>query len=132
MTAPQPSLKARLITLRFVPGGPEPMTKGFGSLRPSTMVASVGISGGGERRQGPARRKVSQLGRLSRAALRAPSGLVDGSGMDAVKNRLVSKLELGQFCTRFPTHRSMPLDPKRTVAELKELRMLTGDADGAQ
>jgi N-carbamoyl-L-amino-acid hydrolase len=26
----------------------------------------------------------------------------------------------------------MPLDPKRTVAELKELRALTGDADGAQ
>jgi N-carbamoyl-L-amino-acid hydrolase len=26
----------------------------------------------------------------------------------------------------------MPLDPKRTVAELKDLRTLTGDADGAQ
>ena len=26
----------------------------------------------------------------------------------------------------------MPLDPKRTVTELKELRELTGDADGAQ
>ena len=26
----------------------------------------------------------------------------------------------------------MPLDPKRTVAELKELRELTGDEDGAQ
>ena len=26
----------------------------------------------------------------------------------------------------------MPLDPKRTVAELKELRALTGDANGAQ
>ena len=26
----------------------------------------------------------------------------------------------------------MPLDPKRTVAELRELQELTGDADGAQ
>ena len=26
----------------------------------------------------------------------------------------------------------MPLDPKRTVAELKELRALTGNEDGAQ
>ena len=26
----------------------------------------------------------------------------------------------------------MPLDPSRTVAELKELRELTGDEDGAQ
>ena len=26
----------------------------------------------------------------------------------------------------------MPLDPKRTVSELKELRELTGDANGAQ
>ncbi|MDQ1407405.1 MAG: hypothetical protein QOG55_3034, partial [Acidobacteriaceae bacterium] len=26
----------------------------------------------------------------------------------------------------------MPLDPKRTVAELKELRSLTGDENGAQ
>src|SRR5882672_3527662 len=43
MTAPQPSLKAREMTLRFVPGGPEPMTKGFGSLRPSTVVANVGM-----------------------------------------------------------------------------------------
>src|ERR1051325_2244450 len=43
MTAPQPSLKALVMTLRFVPGGPEPMMKGFGSLRPSTVVASVGI-----------------------------------------------------------------------------------------
>src|SRR5688572_754326 len=43
ITAPQPSLKALLMTLRFVPGGPEPMTKGLGSLRPSTVVASVGM-----------------------------------------------------------------------------------------
>src|SRR5689334_11715513 len=27
---------------------------------------------------------------------------------------------------------AMPLDPKRTVTELKDLRSLTGDADGAQ
>ena len=26
----------------------------------------------------------------------------------------------------------MPLDPKRTISELKELRGLTGDANGAQ
>ena len=31
------------MTLRLVPGGPEPMTKGLGSLRPSTVVANVGI-----------------------------------------------------------------------------------------
>src|SRR5208283_3833794 len=31
------------MTLRLVPGGPEPMTKGFGSLSPSTVVASVGM-----------------------------------------------------------------------------------------
>src|SRR5687767_5535916 len=43
MTAPQPSLKARAMTFRFVPGGPEPMTNGLGSLRPSTVVASVAI-----------------------------------------------------------------------------------------
>jgi hypothetical protein len=29
------------MTLRFVPGGPEAMMKGFGSLRPSTVVESV-------------------------------------------------------------------------------------------
>src|ERR1700719_4383459 len=44
MTAPQPSRNARVITLRFVPGGPDPMTNGFGSFRPSTVVASVGIT----------------------------------------------------------------------------------------
>src|SRR5260221_647661 len=43
ITAPQPSLKAREMTLRFVPGGPDPMTKGFGILSPSTVVANVGI-----------------------------------------------------------------------------------------
>src|SRR5579863_7522530 len=31
------------MTLRLVPGGPEPMMKGLGSLSPSTVVASVGI-----------------------------------------------------------------------------------------
>src|SRR5947208_12706048 len=43
MTAPQPSRNARLMTLRFVPGGPEPITNGFGNFNPSTVVASVGI-----------------------------------------------------------------------------------------
>src|ERR1051325_10382157 len=43
MTAPQPSRNARVMTLRFVPGGPEPITNGFGSFNPSTVVASVGM-----------------------------------------------------------------------------------------
>jgi N-carbamoyl-L-amino-acid hydrolase len=51
----------------------------------------------------------------------------EGEG-DAGENRLVSKLELSQLAGGS----SMPLDPKRTVAELKELRALTGDAEGAQ
>ena len=43
MTAPHPSRKACEITFKFVPGGPEAMTNGFGSFRPSTVVASVGM-----------------------------------------------------------------------------------------
>src|SRR5438270_10071926 len=43
MTAPQPSRKARVMTLRFVPGGPEPITNGFGSFNPSTVVTSVAM-----------------------------------------------------------------------------------------
>src|SRR6478672_8486137 len=43
MTAPQPSSKALPQTLALVPGGPEPMTKGLGSLMPLTVVARVGI-----------------------------------------------------------------------------------------
>src|SRR6266404_3260740 len=43
MTAPHPSRKAREITFRFVPGGPDPMTNGLGNLSPSTVVASVGM-----------------------------------------------------------------------------------------
>src|SRR4051812_44205671 len=43
MTPPQPSRKARLMTLKLVPGGPEPITKGLGNVRPSTVVESVGI-----------------------------------------------------------------------------------------
>src|SRR6187455_993393 len=75
------------------------------------------------------RREVSQLGRLSRAASRAPADVVSEEGEeDAGENRLVSKLELGQVAFQS----SMPLDPKRTVAELNELRALTGDANGAQ
>src|SRR6478735_5216915 len=79
--------------------------------------------------RGAIRREVSQLGRLSRAASRAPADVVSEEGEeDAGENHLVSKLEIG------PSSRDsrMPLDPKRTVAELKELRTLTGDADGAQ
>src|SRR6187455_3464185 len=79
--------------------------------------------------RGAIRREVSQLGRLSRAASRAPADVVSEEGEeDAGENRLVSKLELGQVAFQS----SMPLDPKRTVAELKELRALTGDAEGAQ
>src|SRR5205823_312650 len=40
MTAPQPSSNALPMTLAFVPGGPEPMTKGFGNLRPLTVTSS--------------------------------------------------------------------------------------------
>src|SRR5262245_25694731 len=43
ITPPQPSSRALPMTLAFVPGGPEPMTKGLGSFRPLTVVASVGI-----------------------------------------------------------------------------------------
>jgi hypothetical protein len=32
-----------VMTFRFVPGGPEPITKGFGNFNPSTVVARVGI-----------------------------------------------------------------------------------------
>ena len=34
---------ARVMTFRFVPGGPEAMTKGFASRSPSTVVVSVAI-----------------------------------------------------------------------------------------
>lgn len=43
ITAPQPSWKALVITFKFVPGGPEAMTNGFGSFSPSTVSASVAI-----------------------------------------------------------------------------------------
>src|SRR5476651_949140 len=62
MTAPQPSLKARLMTLRLVPGGPEPMTKGLGSFRPSTVVASVGMAGSGVADSGGKGREREWLG----------------------------------------------------------------------
>jgi hypothetical protein len=40
-----PSLReTRVTTLRFVPGGPDPMTNRFGSFRPSTVVANVGMN----------------------------------------------------------------------------------------
>src|SRR5205807_7438061 len=44
MTAPQPSRKARVMTLRFVTVGPEPITNGFGSFNPSTVVVSVAMT----------------------------------------------------------------------------------------
>src|SRR3954468_24316587 len=45
MTAPQPSSNALPMTLALVPGGPEAMTKGLGSVRPSTVVLRSGIEG---------------------------------------------------------------------------------------
>src|SRR5436309_3001001 len=39
-TAPQPSSNALPMTFAFVPGGPEPMMKGFGSFKPLTVVSS--------------------------------------------------------------------------------------------
>ena len=38
-----------VITLRFVPGGPSPMTNGFGSFNPSNVVANVGMTDSLER-----------------------------------------------------------------------------------
>src|ERR1700712_949121 len=64
ITPPQPSRKARLITLRLVPGGPEPMTKGLGSFRPSTVVASVGM-GAAEGENIPKRRSAQHEGSQS-------------------------------------------------------------------
>src|SRR5271166_6569852 len=37
-TAPQPSWKALAITFRLVPGGPDAMINGLGSLSPSTVI----------------------------------------------------------------------------------------------
>src|SRR6201746_2238036 len=80
MTAPQPSLKARLMTLRLVPGGPEPMTNGLGSFRPSTVVASVGMAelGWGETSAArDAQHEGSQSSgpAIPRAATRTPAGM---------------------------------------------------------
>src|SRR5215213_178789 len=44
ITPPQPSSNALPMTFAFVPGGPEPMTKGLGSFRPLTTVSSVAIA----------------------------------------------------------------------------------------
>src|SRR5260370_22417084 len=43
ITAPQPSWKALAITFRLVPGGPDAMINGLGSLSPSTVIDRVGI-----------------------------------------------------------------------------------------
>lgn len=42
ITPPQPSWKALRITAWLVPGGPDPITKGLGSLRPFTSTAKLG------------------------------------------------------------------------------------------
>src|SRR5476651_1942553 len=78
ITAPQPSRNARLMTLRLVPGGPEPMTKGLGNFRPSTMVARVGMAKvgreGNRSAPGPAEGSQSTGPAIPRAATRAPAG----------------------------------------------------------
>src|SRR5258708_10222415 len=43
ITAPQPSWKALAITFKLVPGGPEAIINGLGSLSPSTVIERVGI-----------------------------------------------------------------------------------------
>src|SRR4029077_1651042 len=43
ITAPQPSWKALAITFRLVPGGPDAMINGLGSLSPSTAIDRVCI-----------------------------------------------------------------------------------------
>src|ERR1700751_1925946 len=43
ITAPQPSWKALAITFRLVPGGPDAMINGLGSLSPSTVIDRVAI-----------------------------------------------------------------------------------------
>src|ERR1700722_8163539 len=43
ITAPQPSWKALAMTFRLVPGGPDAMIKGLGSLSPSTAIDRVRI-----------------------------------------------------------------------------------------
>jgi hypothetical protein len=44
ITAPQPTSNALPMTLALVPGGPEAITNGLGSVRPLTVVSSVGIA----------------------------------------------------------------------------------------
>src|SRR2546429_8359263 len=61
MTPPQPSSSALPMTLAFVPGGPEPMMKGFGSFRPFTVVASVGISPPGQNQLSTNRTNLHEL-----------------------------------------------------------------------
>src|SRR5258708_22296712 len=43
ITAPHPSWKALAITFKLVPGGPEAIINGLGSLSPSTVIERVGI-----------------------------------------------------------------------------------------
>jgi hydantoinase/carbamoylase family amidase len=58
-------------------------------------------------------------------------GMGDRSDGNLAQNTLVSKQQLDQ--PRRPRQKmNAPLDPKRTVAELKELRALTSDGNGAQ
>ena len=47
ITPPHPSSNALPTTFAFVPGGPEPMRKGFGSLMPSTVVSRVAMGSRG-------------------------------------------------------------------------------------
>src|SRR5580658_7816747 len=113
MTAPQPSWNALTMTLRFVPGGPDPITNGFGSFKPSTVVFSVGIT------------LISNHFRLQ--IHYSPIRFYTACAAHCHNN----------FTRGFASDNLVPeamsaLNPKRTVAELKELRSLTGDANGAQ
>src|SRR5277367_2208846 len=62
MTAPQPSLKALAMTFKLVPGGPEPMINGLGSVNPSMVVASVGIIFGIQQVRLPICQRLGNLG----------------------------------------------------------------------
>src|SRR6516162_5644046 len=130
-TAPQPSWKALAVTFRLVPGGPEAMINGLGSLSPLTLIDRVDIL-------------LSLLCRKAKA--RCSGGSAEISSWMATKDSSSPGTECDIVPQAFAksggssllTLRAMAafpkpmLNPKRTVAELKELRALTEDEDGAQ
>src|SRR5687768_14114506 len=145
ITAPQPSRKARWMTLRLVPGGPEPMTNGFGSLRPSTRVVRVGMAISWMKQLSCEKEKRTR----SRAARRAVRCLGLAVECGVIRSRFqATKPIFIRACAwaaaprrvrargfnrgKFFFNMNAPLNPKRPLAELKELRALTGDDNGAQ